>query len=165
MQVNLDQIYNAVKHFEGDGRFAEAESLLTNAMQLFDHPQLYMECAAIQIKERRIEAAATSLRKLLEKFPELDYGKKFLDVINYIAAGKNTAILKDGDVTFELAITGENWEVEYEWINGRFYEPQELTYLAENVQSGSILLDIGANSGNHALFVAMKRPDITVMVF
>lgn len=57
-------------------------------------------------------------------------------------------------VTVEMPYTGINRVIESAHTRGRFFEAEELDALATTVPRGARVVDVGANTGNHALFFA-----------
>lgn len=52
----------------------------------------------------------------------------------------------------QLPYTGLNPVIEREQTRGVFFEQEELNYLASMVPPGSIIVDVGANTGNHTVY-------------
>ncbi|WP_324754528.1 FkbM family methyltransferase [Roseovarius sp. Pro17] len=50
------------------------------------------------------------------------------------------------------------------WRKGEFFEAEELELLRKNVRSGAHIIDIGANTGNHAMFFATRMGATRVIV-
>jgi len=61
----------------------------------------------------------------------------------------------------KLPYTGRNRVIEREQTRGLFYEEDELRYLQSRIAPNSVIVDVGANTGNHtvyfALFMAAKK--------
>lgn len=53
-----------------------------------------------------------------------------------------------------FTIANPNDVIQSEHVAGRFYEPEELAIIAKAFPRGGRFLDIGANVGNHAVYVA-----------
>jgi FkbM family methyltransferase len=64
-----------------------------------------------------------------------------------------TTVNYDG-VAVRLPYTGLNPVIEREQMRGLFFEAEELRFLAEQLQRGLRIVDVGANTGNHTLFFA-----------
>lgn len=56
--------------------------------------------------------------------------------------------------TLRFAVDMERDPIQRHHRNGRFYEEKELQHLQELFPKGGTFVDIGANTGNHSLFVA-----------
>jgi hypothetical protein len=50
-------------------------------------------------------------------------------------------------------VTNEHDEIQYHHVAGRFYETEELTIIAQFFPRGGVFVDIGANVGNHSIYV------------
>ncbi|MEW9836339.1 FkbM family methyltransferase [Mesorhizobium marinum] len=70
-----------------------------------------------------------------------------------------------GDVVYELPYTGMNAGIEREQSRGLFFEAMELEELRKMVGPGARVVDVGANTGNHAIFFAgpMKAQSVLVL--
>jgi FkbM family methyltransferase len=49
--------------------------------------------------------------------------------------------------------------------NGRFYEPEELNIISENFPAGGTFVDVGANVGNHTVYVAKFLKAARIIAF
>ena len=49
-------------------------------------------------------------------------------------------------------------------VVGQFYEPEELAIIAEYFPHGGVFLDVGANLGNHAIYVARYLHPVQVIL-
>lgn len=56
------------------------------------------------------------------------------------------------DQQIHLAYTGRNPTIERVQMRGLFYEQPDLECIADYVKSGSVCVDVGANTGNHTVF-------------
>jgi len=63
-------------------------------------------------------------------------------------------VVKYGSRLFKMAVNDREDVVQSCHVRGKFYEIEELQYLRTLVPRGSIVADVGANVGNHALFFA-----------
>lgn len=68
-----------------------------------------------------------------------------------------------GDAVYHLPYTGRNAGIEREQSRGLFFEAMELEELRKVVKPGAIVVDVGANTGNHTVFFAgpMKAASVT----
>lgn len=62
--------------------------------------------------------------------------------------------INDRSVTF--CLDREHDPIQRHHRQGRFYEARELERLRAHVRPGAVILDIGANIGNHAMFFAIE---------
>ena len=72
------------------------------------------------------------------------------------------ATIRNRPVIFHLSIADD--PIQNAHRRGRFYEAQDLDALARHVPPGALILDIGANVGNHALWLAMFTGAARVIV-
>src|SRR5512132_1587144 len=73
-----------------------------------------------------------------------------------------SARIRGKNVSFFVA--DETDLIQKEHFNGKFYESEELKIISEFFPSGGIFVDIGANVGNHAVFVARFLSPLKVIV-
>ncbi len=59
-----------------------------------------------------------------------------------------------GDVTVRLPYTGRNPTLERIQLRGVFYEAAELAALRARIAPGAVIIDVGANTGNHTVYFA-----------
>lgn len=164
MEININEVFPLALRLERENRFTEAVSLLYKGYELANVPIFLFEVICILIYQDHLEEARKYLNELTQNH-EFEPAEKLLSVVNYMFEEGNVKTIIENDVEFLLPITGHNWEIESEWIQDRFYEPTELKYLKENIPSNTTLIDIGANVGNHALYIAKHRPDLKISVF
>lgn len=162
--ITVEQVFPVALLLERQGRFSEAVDILRQGYDVARAPLFLFEAAGILVSQTKLDEAREILKDLVVNHT-FEPAEKFLAVLNFTQNVGDTATIRDEGIEFLLPITGQNWEIEYEWINGRFYEPQEIEYLKEHIPPNSTFLDIGSNVGNHAVFVAKHRPDVQVVVF
>ena len=73
--------------------------------------------------------------------------------------------ITDSGVEVIFTISALNWEIEWHWIERGLYERQELLFLKDFLPAGATVLDVGANVGNHTVFLGKCRPDLTLIPF
>ena len=73
-----------------------------------------------------------------------------------------SARIRGQDVSFFVADATDL--IQKEHYNGKFYESEELKIISDFFPSGGIFVDIGANVGNHAVFVAQFLSPLKVIV-
>jgi FkbM family methyltransferase len=61
-------------------------------------------------------------------------------------------------------VTNEHDEIQYHHVAGRFYETEELAIIAQFFPRGGVFLDIGANIGNHTIYVCNYLAPLQVIV-
>jgi len=164
VEISLDQVFPVALLLERQGEFHKAENLLREGYRHVKNPMFLFEAAGILSSKGDLDGARNILNELLSDQP-FEPANKFISVLNFIHQDGDVVVIHDDGVKFSLPISGQNWEIEYEWINGRFFEPREIAYLKEHIPPNSTFLDIGSNVGNHAVFIAKHRPDVQVVVF
>lgn len=75
-------------------------------------------------------------------------------VLQRLAARPADIPVQYGETRYFLPYTGRNPGIEREQTRGQFFEAMELEELRRQVSSGSCIVDVGANTGNHTVFFA-----------
>ena len=156
-----------IQEFERDGEFQAALDLACMAYGSKENaPAIFLiEAIAIVLSYGTLNDARllvelgekVALEKVFTPFKKLQKIVKFLS-----NGGKYTGLTDHGD-DFLFLITGENWEVEGEHLNGQFFEKNELEIIKDFAPKNGTFLDVGANSGNHSIYCAVKRPDLEIL--
>jgi len=60
--------------------------------------------------------------------------------------------------SYKLPYTGRNPVIEREQTRGIFYEEDELRYLVTHIPSDAVIVDVGANTGNHTVYFSLFTP-------
>jgi len=156
-----------VQKFEREGDFQSALDLACMAYRSNETaPAMFLiEAIAIVLSYGTLDDARllvelgekVALEKVSAPF------KKLQKIVEFLSnGGKYTGLTDHGD-DFLFLITGENWEVEGEHLNGQFFEKNELEIIKDFAPKNGTFLDIGANSGNHSIYCAVKRPDLEIL--
>ena len=64
---------------------------------------------------------------------------------------------------YVFAIDNQNEIVQRYHFSGELYKQAELNILKEYIQDGDLIIDVGANIGNHTLFFAKQFPSSTII--
>jgi len=70
--------------------------------------------------------------------------------MNRVAGQIVSAIVRGRNIKF--FVTDEHDEVQKYQFSGEFYEQYELDMIEKHVREGEVVLDIGSNTGNHAIY-------------
>jgi FkbM family methyltransferase len=75
------------------------------------------------------------------------------DVVNHISMRQGAIVsFTSGMNRFHFFVDHQEDSIQGYHMAGRFYEEEELKLIARHVKSGSRILDIGANIGNHTIY-------------
>jgi FkbM family methyltransferase len=148
------------------GRFREAISILEAGYALTRYPLFRFEAAGIGITalSDRTDRSEELLDQLIRDHlfsPAI----QLKAVLEYIRSNGNLVTIADGGVEVVFTISALNWEIEWHWIERGLYERQELLFLKDFLPARATVLDIGANVGNHTVFLGKCRPDLTLIPF
>ncbi len=75
-------------------------------------------------------------------------------VIHELARHKRFISFTHGPHAIHLPYTGRNPTLERVQMRGLFYEQQDLEALQDELPAGAVIVDVGANTGNHTVFFA-----------
>lgn len=169
----LISVYTA----ENAEQFDVAEEILSKAIRQQispGHTALYLgELALINLVRGRYEKVLDICRNLLANSSQIEAQFPYL-YLNLLACQEITIFLQSGnDVaevpfhghTLKFAISGLNSELEIQHIRQKLYEPEEVDLILKHMGEDDIVLDLGANVGNHAIALATARPNATIHVF
>ncbi|MEQ8332242.1 FkbM family methyltransferase [Nisaea sp.] len=171
-QAILVAVYNA----ENEGRYDDAEEILSKAIQQQSTPQrtaLYLgELALINLALKRYDKVLGICSNLLSNDDlKVQHPLLYLNLIacqeisTFLRSGKDVAEVPFRGRTLKFAISGHNSELEIQHIRQKLYEPEEVELILKHIGETDIVLDLGANVGNHAIALATARPGSTVHVF
>lgn len=85
------------------------------------------------------------------KLPELSRQDKAWLVAD-LASNRCFITLEHDGHSLHLPYTGRNPAIEREQLRGQFFEQPDLLPLKQILPEGSLIVDVGANTGNHTLF-------------
>ena len=75
-------------------------------------------------------------------------------VIGELARQKRFIVFTHGTREIHLPFTGRNPTLERVQMRGLFYEQRDLEALKDEIAAGAVIVDVGANTGNHTVFFA-----------
>lgn len=172
-----DIILTALFAVESSGNYAAAEDILSKAIQQQispEHTALYLgELALIKLASKQYDKALTLCQNLLDGNSKIEAQHPSLylnlhacqEIAAFLQAGNDVADVPFHDHTLKFAISGHNSELEVQHIRHKLYEPEEIELILKHMGEDDIVLDLGANVGNHAIALAAVRPRATIHVF
>ena len=84
--------------------------------------------------------------------PSLKYAKGVLRVANALSNGVNTIDFLHNGEQFVFSVEYGNLGLDLHHANGTFFEIEELEYSRKITPKRSVIVDVGANTGNHVIF-------------
>lgn len=172
-----DEIWTSVQIAENAESFDVAEEVLSKAIrqQLSpEHTALYLgELALINLARKRYDKVLDICRSFLGEASQIETRHPSLhinliacqEIATFLQAGNDVAEVPFRGRTLKFAISGYNSELEVQHIRQKLYEPEEVELILKHMGEDNIVLDLGANVGNHAIALATARPDATIHVF
>ncbi|WP_193173383.1 FkbM family methyltransferase [Nisaea nitritireducens] len=172
-----DQIWTSVQVAENSENFDIAEEILSKAIRQRispEHTALYLgELALINLARKRYDKVLDICGSLLggdseieARHPNLHFNLlACLEIATFLQAGGDVAEVPFHGHTLRFAISGQNSELEFQHIRQKLYEPEEVELILKHMGEEDIVLDLGANVGNHAIALATARPNATIHVF
>ena len=170
-------ILNAVYIAENSNRLDVAEEMLLKAIKLqisSRHTAHYLnELTLINLAQKRFNNVIDSCKNVLGNAPDLETLHPSLytnllscqEIATFLQTGNDVAEVPFRRHTLKFAISGHNSELEVQHIRHKLYEPEEIELILKHMGEDDIVLDLGANVGNHAIALATARPGATIHVF
>lgn len=170
-------ILTAVYMAENSEDFDAAEEILSRAIKQQispGHTALYLgELALVNLVRKRYDKVLDICRSLLAATSDIQTQHPNLylnllacqEIARFLQAGNDVAEVPFQGRTLKFAISGHNSELEVQHIRQKLYEPEEVELILKHMGENDIVLDLGANVGNHAIALAATRPDATIHVF
>jgi len=138
------------------GRFDEALNYFRRALEI--SPQSFQAHQAIGnllIRQDKLLEAKSEFAKALEINPNYQVAKVWLTLVDKLLKGENLVSFNYQGTPIKFEITGKNLAVEIANVGGNFYELAELEFIRQNLKSSNpVIVDIGANTGNHLVYFA-----------
>jgi FkbM family methyltransferase len=172
-----ESILASVYIAENAEQFDVAEEILSEAIRQQispGHTALYLgELALINLVRKRYDKVLDICRSLLGGASNIEEQHPYLyvnliasqEIATFLQAGNDVAEVPFHGRTLKFAISGHNSELEIQHIRQKLYEPEEVDLILKHMGEDDIVLDLGANVGNHAIALATARPNATIHVF
>jgi len=172
-----DIILTALYSTENSGNYAAAEDILSKAIKLEispEHTALYLaELVLINLALKQYDKVMRFSRSLLSDTSTIKIQHPNLysnliasqEIATFLQTGKDVAQVPFNGHMLKFAISGQNSELEVQHIRQKIYEPEEINLILKHMGDTDVVLDLGANVGNHAIALATSRPEAMIHVF
>lgn len=146
----LGGIYNQM------GNYTASMKAFQQAIALSPQDPNYIQSLGITFaKQEQWEAAKPYLEQALSLDPHLRKTQRWLNFVNVVCGDRPQVEFISHNQTIQFQITGKNLDVELTQVNDRqFYEQPELDFIHQTLKRRSVIVDVGANSGNHLVYFA-----------
>ncbi|MDJ1179664.1 FkbM family methyltransferase [Roseofilum sp. BLCC_M91] len=138
------------------GNYAEAMKCFEQALERSPEEPNYLQSLGITFaKQEQWEAAQPYLQQAVTLAPNLRKAQRWLNFVNVVCGDRPQVEFNSHNQAIQFQITGKNLDVELTQVNDRqFYEQPELDFINETLRRRSVIVDVGANSGNHLVYFA-----------
>ncbi|MEB3342197.1 FkbM family methyltransferase [Okeania sp.] len=138
------------------GKFDEALNYFRRALEISPKSfQAHQAIGNLLIRQNLLLEAKSEFNKALEINPNYQAAKIWLALVDKLIRGDNLVSFNYQNNPIQFEITGKNLAVEIANVSGTFYELAELEFVRQNLKlSNPIIVDVGANIGNHSVYFA-----------
>ncbi|MEM1168683.1 MAG: FkbM family methyltransferase [Cyanobacteria bacterium P01_H01_bin.35] len=138
------------------GKFDEALNYFCRALEISPKSfQAHQAIGNLLIRQDKLLEAKSEFSKALEINPNYQAAKVWLTLVDKLLKGDNLVSFNYQNTPIKFEITGKNLAVEIANVGGNFYEVAELEFIRQNLKSSNpVIIDIGANTGNHLVYFA-----------
>ncbi|MGK7920130.1 MAG: FkbM family methyltransferase [Trichodesmium sp.] len=138
------------------GRFDEALNYFRRALEISPKSfQAHQAIGNLLIRQEQLLEAKSEFAKALEINNNYQAAKVWFTLVDKLLKGENLVSFNYQGYPIKFEITGKNLAVEIANVGGSFYELAELEFIRQNLKlSNPIIVDIGANTGNHLVYFA-----------
>ncbi|MGD1804247.1 FkbM family methyltransferase [Dapis sp. BLCC M126] len=138
------------------GKFDEALNYFRRALEISPKSfQAHQAIGNLLIRQEKLLEAKSEFSKALQINPNYQTAKVWLTLVDKLLKGDNLVSFNYQNTPIRFEITGKNLAVEIANIGGNFYELAELEFIRQNLKSSNpVIVDIGANTGNHLVYFA-----------
>ncbi|MDJ0556617.1 MAG: FkbM family methyltransferase, partial [Microcoleaceae cyanobacterium MO_207.B10] len=138
------------------GRFDQALNYFHRALEISPKSfQAHQAIGNLLIRQNKLFEARSEFSKALEINPSYQTAKVWLSLVDRLLKGDNIAEFNYQGTPVKFELTGKNLAVEIANVSGTFYELAELEFIRKNLNSSNpVIVDIGANTGNHLVYFA-----------
>ncbi|MDJ0519070.1 MAG: FkbM family methyltransferase [Trichodesmium sp. MO_231.B1] len=138
------------------GRFDEALNYFRRALEISPKSfQAHQAIGNLLIRQNQLLAAKSEFSQALQINPNYQTAKVWFTLVDKLLKGENPVSFNYQNTPIKFEITGKNLAVEIANVGGNFYELAELEFIRQNLKSSNpVIVDIGANTGNHLVYFA-----------
>jgi len=146
---------NAAALMQQAGRHEEAVSCYSKAVRLSpDNPKLKFSLGYLLLRLRRTSESLPLLEAAASLDPAIPLAAELAAYARFKLSGKEVAEFACGSESVRFRISDHNLGLDIFHVAGRFFETPELEHCRELIEPGAVIVDVGANVGNHLVYFA-----------
>ena len=146
---------NAAALLQQAGRHPEAVACYTRAARLSpDNARLKFSLGYLLLRLRRTAECLPWLEAAASLDPVIPLAAELAAYARFRLSGTEVAEFSCGGKTVRFRIADHNLGLDIFHVSGRFIEAAELEHCRELVEPGAVIVDVGANVGNHLVYFA-----------
>ena len=146
---------NAAALLQQTGRHEDAVSCYSRAVQLSPgNPKLKFSLGYLLLRLRRTSEALPLLEAAASLDPAISLAAELAAYARFRLAGKEVAEFAYENEAVRFRIADHNLGLDIFHVAGRFLEAPKLEHCRELIEPGAVIVDVGANVGNHLVYFA-----------
>lgn len=146
---------NAAAILQQTGRHEDAVNCYSRAVQLSpDNPKLKFSLGYLLLRLRRTSESLPLLETAASLGPAIPLAAELAAYARFKLSGKEVAEFACGSKSVRFRIADHNLGLDIFHVAGRFLEVPELEHCRDLIEPGAVIVDVGANVGNHLVYFA-----------
>ncbi|MDK9704624.1 MAG: FkbM family methyltransferase [Sulfuritalea sp.] len=146
---------NAAALLQQAGRLPEAVSCYSRAVRLSpDNPRLKFSLGYLLLRLRRTAEALPLLEAAAAADPAIPLVAELAAYARFRLSGKAVAEFFHDGVPVRFRVADHNLGLDIFHVSGSFFEAAELEHCRAAVKPRAVIVDVGANVGNHLVYFA-----------
>lgn len=152
---HLEALVNAAMLLQQDGRYEQAAGCYSRAIRLSPgNPRLQFSHGYLLLRLHRPSEALPFLDTATKLDPALPHAAELAAYARFRLTGKDVVEFSHKGEAVRFRIADINLGLDIFHVAGRFFEVAELDYCCDLLRPGAVIVDVGANVGNHLVYFA-----------
>ncbi len=141
--------------FTVQGKFEAAKQSYEEASRILPNfAEAYNGIGMVFLRQGKLSEALVNFNRAWELDSSNKKTQKWFSFVQKLVSGFNEVSFTYQGVPIEFALSGKNIDVELAHAAGEFYEVMELEFSRQYLDSESVVVDVGCNTGNHLVYFA-----------